>query len=308
MNNTVPKNEAGFTIIELLIVMLLMGLVMTAIHSLYVTHQRSTYVQDEVVEVQQNLRIGIDSMTRDIRMAGFLIPQTTTPVAAVGSAGGPVQPLPAPDNINSDTITVNTAAGSGTYARINADRTGLGAFTVDSAESVDAFSDDEEVRIIRPGDRQQPGGPGNTFKVTLRDRAAVPPTITLAVKTGADINASYVKGDIIAKTDAAIPNTIVYCLGPVASCGSGATCPTGQLCLMRVQNGTTNVIASNLAGLQLRYLMDNLTELDAPVAADFGKIRSIRVTLIGQTQTTTGLSGQQSKRRQMESIIQIRNR
>ena len=66
------KSRGGFSLIELLIVMAMLGVVMTAVYSLYYVQFRSALVQDEAVEVQQNLRISMDQMTRDIRMAGFL--------------------------------------------------------------------------------------------------------------------------------------------------------------------------------------------------------------------------------------------
>src|SRR3990172_10702339 len=64
----------GFSLIELLIVMAMLALVLVAIYSLYDTHSKSAYVQEEVVDVQQNLRIAMDSISRDIKMAGVLIP------------------------------------------------------------------------------------------------------------------------------------------------------------------------------------------------------------------------------------------
>src|SRR4030066_1372501 len=64
----------GFSLIELLIVMGMLTLVLVAVYSLYDTHSKSAYVQEEVVDVQQNLRIALDGISRDIKMAGVLIP------------------------------------------------------------------------------------------------------------------------------------------------------------------------------------------------------------------------------------------
>src|SRR5574341_1873842 len=75
MKITIHKNRSGFTLIEVLIVAAMLGIVMGAIYSLYVTHQRTAYTQEEEVDVQQNLRIAMDSISRDIRMSGFLIPK-----------------------------------------------------------------------------------------------------------------------------------------------------------------------------------------------------------------------------------------
>jgi hypothetical protein len=78
---------------------------------------------------------------------------------------------------------------------------------------------------------------------------------------------------------------------------------------MRSVNGdATDVIAQNMAGLQFRYLMDDGTEVDAPVPADYRKIRAVRATLTGQTVISKALSGNRARQRQIESVIQIRNR
>ncbi len=302
------EKTRGITLIELMIVLVILSLVMMSIFSLYFTHQRTAYTQDEVVEVQQNLRIGMDSITRDIRMAGFLIPYNTTPVSAVNNNSGIVQPLPAPDNVNSDAITVTTASASATVARISQPPAGA-VFTVDYPQSVDPFNNDDVVTIIRPGNRIQPAGDGNSFSIVGKNRAV--PSITLNSVPGG----IFAAGDLMVGLGAGgiYPNTVTYCLGPSSlpapgGCGNtGTTCSAGQLCLMRiVNNGTAQPIAQNMAGLQISYLLDDGTETNSP--ANLNTIRALRVTLIGQTVTTKKLSDNTSKQRRLESVIMMRNR
>jgi prepilin-type N-terminal cleavage/methylation domain-containing protein len=64
-------NNDAFTLVELLIVMVMMGIVTGSIYSIFVSSNRSYHTQDKVVEVQQNVRMGIDFMARDIRATGF---------------------------------------------------------------------------------------------------------------------------------------------------------------------------------------------------------------------------------------------
>ena len=328
--------QAGVTLIELLIVMGLFGIVMGAMYSLYSAHRRSAYTEDEVVEVQQNLRIAIDSITRDIRMAGMLVPYVPNrslkipPVQLAGNATGVMQPLPAPDNVNSDDMTLTTASASATFARItpfsNATAYIVTASTfsipVDSAVSVDSFTPGDRVRIVKPQDRSEPKLSTEplltwrAYKVTGTNRNI--PELGLAIDKGNDpTGISLNRGDMICNTASPYtvhPNTLRYCLGPTAACGPGVTtCPTGQLCLMRMVNSnTTEVIAQNMAGLQFRYLMDDGTEDNTPpfpaLLPDYSNIRAVRVTLTGQTISTKALSDDTTKVRQIESVIQIRNR
>lgn len=63
--------ETGFTIIELLIAMAITSVVSTAIYTAFQSQQQSYITQDNVVEMQQNLRAAMNIMVREIRMAGY---------------------------------------------------------------------------------------------------------------------------------------------------------------------------------------------------------------------------------------------
>lgn len=70
-SNRVNLNNDAFTLIELMVVMAMIGIVTGSIYGIFVSSNRSYRTQDKVVEVQQNVRVGIDFMARDIRAAGF---------------------------------------------------------------------------------------------------------------------------------------------------------------------------------------------------------------------------------------------
>jgi type IV pilus assembly protein PilW len=57
--------------VELLVAMAITAVVMGAVYSLYKTQQESYIAQDQVVEMQQNVRASLYQMARDMRMAGF---------------------------------------------------------------------------------------------------------------------------------------------------------------------------------------------------------------------------------------------
>jgi len=64
------RRDKGFTIVELLVVMVISGVVMGGIYQVYYTQQRSYMVQEQVAAMQQNLRAAMFFMSREIRMAG----------------------------------------------------------------------------------------------------------------------------------------------------------------------------------------------------------------------------------------------
>jgi prepilin-type N-terminal cleavage/methylation domain-containing protein len=65
------RKEHGFTLVELLVAMTMTAVVMTAVYTLYKSQQDSYVAQDQVVEMQQNIRASFYQLARDLRMAGF---------------------------------------------------------------------------------------------------------------------------------------------------------------------------------------------------------------------------------------------
>jgi prepilin-type N-terminal cleavage/methylation domain-containing protein len=65
------KKDKGVTLIELLIALVISGILVAALYRTFISQQRTYSVQEQVADMQQNLRVAIDRMTRDIRMAGY---------------------------------------------------------------------------------------------------------------------------------------------------------------------------------------------------------------------------------------------
>jgi len=63
-------NEAGFTLVELMIALVVSGLVMAAVVSVYVAQSRSYSVQDDIANIQQDLRGALVLLPSEIRQAG----------------------------------------------------------------------------------------------------------------------------------------------------------------------------------------------------------------------------------------------
>ncbi|MHC1698474.1 MAG: PilW family protein [Geobacteraceae bacterium] len=297
MRYSMLKGENGFTLVEILVVVAILGLVMGSIYSVYLTNMKSAYSQEEVVEVQQNLRIAMDSITKDIRMAGMLVPSSTPPIST-GFAN------------YSSTMPLNTASAKGIYARIDAAPViTAGATvtcTVESPAAVDVFTANpgNPVRIFRPVDCSQPFA--TTYSVTATNRTT--PSLTLQRDVGTFAGGEVLKrGDVIAMTGSGAPdpNTIVYSAVDGGAVVNGVTCPQNQRCIVRTANGTPELIASNISRLRFAYIFDDYSETINP--ADLGKVRAVRVTVTGQTATTALLSGG-SKTRQLTSIVKIHNR
>lgn len=78
-----PFNKKGITLLELLIALVICGLVVGGIYRLFVVQSRAYTVQDQVAEVQQNIRSTMEILLRDLRMTGYDNDSTSSKVTVL---------------------------------------------------------------------------------------------------------------------------------------------------------------------------------------------------------------------------------
>ncbi len=95
------ESQQGFTLVELMAAVLITVVIVAATMTTVVTSNRANVVNTQVADTQQNVRLAIDLLGRDIKLAGFNYnatdPMTTTVGtcnAAVGAIQKPVGLLP----------------------------------------------------------------------------------------------------------------------------------------------------------------------------------------------------------------------
>jgi type IV pilus assembly protein PilW len=157
------RRDDGFTLVEVLIAILISSFVIYAIYSVYDTQQRSYVIQEEVAQMQQNVRAGMHFISRDIRSAGY---------DPTGDAGAGIVVANA-DTINmtmdlteDGDVTDVTANEDITYAlagtNLTRDRNdGSGAVTI--AENIDALDfvyldGSSPPVVLNPGGGNVPAG------------------------------------------------------------------------------------------------------------------------------------------------------
>ena len=93
------SNNKGFTLFELMVALIILAVVTVVAYSTFANQNRSYRLQDEVVEMQQNLRAAMTYMTREIRMArsnplsvlgltSFVVADTNTLQFTMDTGGG----------------------------------------------------------------------------------------------------------------------------------------------------------------------------------------------------------------------------
>jgi type IV pilus assembly protein PilW len=98
----------GFTLVELLIAMLLASLVGMAAYTVFSTSSRSYVSQEDVTEVQQNIRVAMERLSKDVRAAGFGLPEPPFESVTIGGENHTVAVAIANNNgtNGSDTLTL----------------------------------------------------------------------------------------------------------------------------------------------------------------------------------------------------------
>src|SRR4030042_3342902 len=71
MNRNILTKKTGVTLIELLIALVISSILVAALYRTFIDQQKTHTVQDQVADMQQNVRVGIYQMTREVRVAGY---------------------------------------------------------------------------------------------------------------------------------------------------------------------------------------------------------------------------------------------
>ena len=64
-------NKRGVSLIELLVALVICGIVVAGTYRFFISQTRAYFVQDQVIEAQQNVRFAMEILLRDLRMAGY---------------------------------------------------------------------------------------------------------------------------------------------------------------------------------------------------------------------------------------------
>ena len=253
----------------------LMGMVAMAVLTLYQTSQRSATTQSQVVDVQQNVRIALQQMARDIRMADFLLPSDAAPFSQM------------PDSLTDDgsnAFSIQLASPSGKADEI-VNSGGVTMFEVQTDQtlsvpvSTGTFAAGDLVRIVRPFDDSQPAD--GVYQVT-----GTSGNLQLKATTGfTPAGTKYVAGDMVV----GVANTNPW--PPTGNYPSISYILDNDL--LKRDNGSGNQeLAENISGVAFQYLYDG------------AKIRAVKVTITGKT-TANGNIPQ--KARNLSTVVRLRN-
>lgn len=263
------KNIRGVTFIEIMVALALTGIITTAIMRLYVTQHRNYMVQDDITDIQQNVRSSIDEITRNLRMAGYGIPDDMEPIEAY--------------NTNPDTIVITFHdEGCDTYlsapmpqpsAELKCGTT-LGCFY--SGQWVYIYEADSAI--------------GEWFMITQVQDSALHlqhNTMQLSRKYGA--------------------NALIYAIIRVKYFIDNTTDPEHPKLMRQLFGQTPQVFAENISDLQFSYVSKNGTIEDVPTLIE--NLREVQVNIQGHSNSPEydDLGQERIRNRSFQTSIFMRN-
>ena len=170
--------------VELLVVLAVSSIVFTLMYQVYRSQLRSHTTQQELVEMQQNMRAALYLMEREIRMAGFspAVVMTTAPITTAESDTVRFTMDLTMDGDTADVgeiITYSKALGDGNPLVRN-DENGTGAGSILEGVDIDDLEfkyKDEDGQTISDADLATEAGRGDIRTVEIILTAAIGTTV-----------------------------------------------------------------------------------------------------------------------------------
>jgi len=280
--------QKGVTLIELMIGMVITALLGAGVYRTFVGQQHTYEVQDQVVDVQQNVRMAISRVVRDVRMAGF--GRITSEATGPDGMHGQYKNIVNPNGISGVTVvaayqqvgTLLADAGSGaTTIQISCP----GVFDGNGPKQYICINGTESHRVKKVD--------GNTVEF-FSDNGN-------GNSGGGKVYDNHYAGEPIFMVEA-----LTFSIGT----------SDGKTCLLRDDNlgGGPQPVAENIESLQFSYTVKNadgtLTVYSNVPGNLLDQIRIVQVTIVAKTdQKDPQLSnvGDGYRRRTLTSRIQLRN-
>lgn len=271
------RSQKGFSAIELMITVGIMGFVLAAIYNIMISQQRTYEAQKDVSVTQRDVRASISYIERDIRMAGLAVPRGTNPIAAFqdGIIGNPAAP---------DTISINFSPGPLTHLTAST-VTNPGTDNIIKVDSVTGFNAGDTINIINNETNILAG----EYVITTADSV----NNELSLDSNPLLDGIIDLGFLVARDF----RTIIYRVEVNAG--------TGRNTLIRDDGTVQSLIVDGITDFQLSYILEDGNEVTAP--ADLSDIRRIRIDLTAATiKQTARLNGQPTSR-EIATIVPIKN-
>jgi type IV pilus assembly protein PilW len=294
------NGTAGFSLIEVMAAIVILGIAMTAVFSTFLFQQQSYTTQVRVAEMQQNLRDAVETISRDIRMCTYGIPINNVNFVdneITSRYLKPVNSTSGPDEI----YVLYRYDGDAAYPSFNVNLA-LGGSTV-TLTSTAGFAAGDRILVY------------NATNADLSRVTAVPSSTTLTLQGG--VAADYSAGATLAR--------VRYARYFV----DRTTNPANPTLMLDKRNGQPpQPLADDIEDLQFQYSMDTngdgvIDVVDNNAVGNASFVRQVRVHLLARSRITEkgwvdagnrdmadhlpGVANDGYRRRRTEMVADVRN-
>jgi type IV pilus assembly protein PilW len=312
--------EAGFTLIEVMAAMVILIIAMTAVFATFTTQQKSFTVQSRVAEMQQNLRQGVEYMTRDIRMAGYGVPllpdNVTIPDGLVAAGVTSIRGIFAKDSTTGpDQIYVFYQYDMDSSQPPTLLSLAMGSSTdLISVDNVFGFDNGDLVLVSS-------GTTADLFQVTGAPAGGTLPHDTAGYNAGA-AHPSWPAGGYLSNP----PATVAKARFARYSIDSATDPAHPTLMVDRMAGGAPQPVADDIEDLQLTYGVDanadGVVETWTPTPGTLSQVRQVRLELLARARMpdanwsetrpalgnrAAGTTADGYRRRTIDVVIDVRN-
>ena len=287
--------QKGFTLVELMVVVTIFFFILAGVFAAYISQHHASVIQSQVTDMQQNARIAMDFLSKDIRMAGF-----GKPSGSVNGFSNAISPA-----INNDATSGNNVLnGTDQIAVVTGYRqesilqsaASSDSTTITLVDNADQFNTTTKSFVCIDGIGQI-----DNYQVTgiAENVLTVSPALHRAYQVGAPV---------------LLVKAITYSVNDA-----------GFLTRNENTGGGAQPLAPNIEDLQLAYQLDDDTWSDAPASPE--NIRAVRINVLARTRFQdhspgqTGTIGQRPdiedhdvnnvadgfRRRLLTSVVEVRN-
>jgi prepilin-type N-terminal cleavage/methylation domain-containing protein len=312
------NHSQGFTLVELLVALAISGLVAMAAYTVFSTSNWSSVIQDQVSAAQQNVRVGMDRLSADIRTAGFGLPDPpfslsiggstiSAPISITNSSTGPDSITVLGIGYLAGTLDSTVAAGCNSAASdkicLDSVASFLNSATPPGFKTERKYISLDGVKFIELDDTQG----SLTGKILMLHN---PPTL----------DRNYPDG-----TAVYIVQAVTY---SIETDGSPSGCTSANPCLASndltdLRGSGQQVMADNIEDMQFAFNLKGSPSFINNASSDSTDILAVRMNLVGRTnkpdfKASAGFtrpaledhptsSADGYRRRSLTSIIKIRN-
>jgi len=262
------KNTRGYSLIEMLIAAMISFIVVGSALSVYLTQHKHMIVQDQISDMQQNIRAGMQELATKIRMAGYNVPRGLSAVTA--------------HNTNPDTIEIIYDSEALTGVEVDHQMPQPSA-EIRCTGDISPLHDGDWVFIYDPTTET-----GEFFEVTH-----VQVSSSHLQHNTMPLSRSYGVGSLIIRM-----NKEKYYID--------YTSDPRHPKLMQVSIGRTpQIYGDNITDLQIHYVLSSGAVVNEPILATM--IREVVIDLTARTERADNESYNQYRTRSLQTKVMVRN-